>query len=225
MMKMPFSFSGVRLLQHTAKLRVPFFLIAVAIFPPATVLGQHYEPYQFTTLAGALFDGVLSADGLGRAARFNNPYGVAVDALGQIYVADNGNCTIRKITPDGFVTTLAGPPGEYGNVDGTGSATRFFRPLGLAVDGAGIVFVVDNGTVRKITPVGVVTTVAGSAGVSGWDNGPANLARFSSPSGIAVDGAGNLYVADSGNDGIRKISAALVVTTLAGPGRGGNQGM
>ncbi|MEO6996083.1 MAG: FG-GAP-like repeat-containing protein, partial [Lacunisphaera sp.] len=190
----------------------------------AVMGGQNYEPYGFTTLAGAADDGVISADGTGAAARFNNPYGVAVDASGQIYIADNGNFTIRKITPAGVVTTLAGSPGESGSVDGIGSAARFFDPVGLAVDNAGNVFVVDNDTVRKITPAGVVTTIAGAAGVSGWDDGAANLARFSSPCGIAVDGAGNIYLADSGNDGIRKISFALVVTTLAGPGRGGNQG-
>lgn len=224
-MKIFFCFgTSRRCLRPAFRANVSQFLLA-AVFISATVMqGQDYEPYQFTTISGAVFDEVLSADGTGRTARFNTPYGVAVDSSGQIYIADNGNCTVRKITPEGIVTTLAGSAGQSGSVDGAGAAARFTSPLGLAVDSDGNVFVLDGGAVRKITPGGLVITIAGSVDESGWDDGPASQARFSSPYGIAVDGAGNLYVADSGNDGIRKISPALEVTTLAGPARGGNQG-
>jgi streptogramin lyase len=161
--------------------------------------------------------GVGSGDGTGSAARFNTPYDVAVDGLGNVFVADEGNYTIRKITPAGVVTTLAGSASLSGNVDGTGTAARFGRPWGVAVDGAGNVFVadIDNNTIRKITPAGVVTTFAGSA-VEGSTDGTGAAARFRGPADVAVDGTGNLFVADSGNGTIRRITPAGVVTTLAG---------
>jgi sugar lactone lactonase YvrE len=158
-----------------------------------------------------------SADGTGAAARFNGPSGVAVDGAGNVFVADNGNNTIRKVTPSGVVTTLAGTAGSYGSADGTGAAARFCSPSGVAVDGAGNVFVADgNNTIRKITPSGVVTTFAGTAGSYGSADGTGGAARFSSPEGVAVDGAGNVFVADTGNNTVRKITPAGVVTTLAG---------
>lgn len=176
-----------------------------------------YEPYVISTLAG--FPGSAgSNDGTGSGARFYFPSGVAMDNAGNLYVADQKNCTIRKITPGGMVTTLAGLAGSSGSADGTGSAARFNTPWGVSVDSAGNVYVADyyNYTVRKITPSGVVTTLAGLAGQSGSADGTGNAARFKYPSGIAVDGAGNVYVADYGNDTIRKISPAGAVTTLAG---------
>jgi streptogramin lyase len=159
-----------------------------------------------------------SADGTGSAARFYYPEGVAVDSAGNVYVADSGNCTIRKITPDGVVTTLAGLAGLYGSADGTGSAAQFDWPEGVAVDSAGNVYVADEGnnTIRKVTPGGVVTTLAGQAGGSGSADGTASVARFNGPTGPAVDSAGNVYVADEGNNTIRKVTPGGVVTTLAG---------
>jgi hypothetical protein len=157
-----------------------------------------------------------SADGTGSAARFNNPYGVAVDSAGNVYVADTDNYTIRKVTPAGVVTTLAGQPGTFGSADGTGSAARFNHPTGIAADGAGNLYVADYGTIRKVAPVGVVTTLAGSAGNFGSMDGTGSAARFWGPSGVAVDSAGNVYVADSADSTIRKVTPAGVVTTLAG---------
>ncbi len=172
-----------------------------------------------TTLAGSAgqFSGM---DGTGAAAHFHFPYGVAVDGSGNVYVADTSNCTIRKITSTGTVTTLAGSAGQTGNVDGTGAAARFNNPVGVAVDGNGNVYVCDtnNSTIRKITSTGTVTTLAGGAGQVGYVDGTGFAARFSNPKGVAIDGSGNVYVADSGNNTIRKITSTGTVTSLAGGG-------
>jgi sugar lactone lactonase YvrE len=173
-----------------------------------------------TTLAG-LAGNAGNADGSGTAARFNDPAGVAVDLAGNLYVADQGNHTIRKVAPQGtnwVVATLAGLAGHWGSVDGTGSEARFNYPSGLAVDGSGNVYVADFGNcaLRRITPAGAVATVAGLAGTSGAADGTAGAARFSLPLGVALDSAGNAYVSDSGNHTIRKVSPDGVVSTLAG---------
>jgi sugar lactone lactonase YvrE len=151
-------------------------------------------------------------------ARFNAPKGLARDAGGNLYVVDSGNSTIRKITPAGTVTTIAGTAGSSGSADGTGGAARFNSPSNVAVDAAGNVYVADSGnqTVRKITPAGVVTTLAGTAGMRGDADGVGAAARFNQPWGIAVDAAGNVYVADTQNYLIRKITRTGTVTTLAG---------
>src|SRR5437016_1179139 len=179
-----------------------------------------------TTLAGlARYGG--STNGMSNAARFNSPSGVAVDSSGNVYVADSENNQIRKVTPVGtnwVVTTLAGLSGSddwadtEGSADGTGSAARFTVPEGVAVDSAGNVYVADtvNYTIRKLTPAGVVTTRAGQAGVQGSANGTGGNARFNFPSGVAVDSATNVYVADTWNHTIRKVTPARVVTTVAG---------
>jgi sugar lactone lactonase YvrE len=174
-------------------------------------------PYTITTLAGVP---IGSADGTGSAARFNYPDGVASDSSGNLYVADTGNNTIRKITPAGVVTTLAGTPGIIGSADGTGSHAQFNGPWSVAVDGSGNVYVADTGnnTIRKITSAGVVTTLAGTAGVTGSADGTGGAASFSAPSGVAADSSGNVYVADTNNFTIRKITPAGVVSTLAGTG-------
>src|SRR5438093_609526 len=175
-----------------------------------------YIPYTFTTLAGQASIG--SADGTGSAARFNGPYGVATDSSGNVYVADTGNCTIRKITPAGVVTTLAGLAGFTGSADGTGSAARFNGPSSVATDSSDNVYVADtfNHTIRKITPAGVVTTLAGLAGSFGSADGTGSAARFYYPGGVATDSSGNVYVADTFHITIRKVTPAGVVTTLAG---------
>ena len=163
-----------------------------------------------------------SADGPANTAQFSFPQGIAVDSTGTVYVADTNNNTIRKITPAGVVSTLAGLAGQGGTTDGTGSAARFSRIRGIAVDSSGTVYVSDfsNHTIRKITAGGVVTTLAGLAGSFGSADGTGNTARFGAPVGIAVDTAGTVYVADSNNHAIRKVTAAGVVTTLAGGSSG-----
>ena len=191
-----------------------------------------------TTLAGS--PGVAgssdSTDGTGSTARFNYPFGIAVDTNGNLYVADTYNCTIRKITPSGDVTTLAGSPRVHGSsdsTDGTGSTARFNLPYGIAVDTSGNVYIADsnNFTIRKITPAGNVTTLAGSPGVSGSTDGTGSAALFGDeqndgPCGVTVDVGGNLYVADTDNATLRKITQEGIVTTLAGNAgyRGGTDG-
>ena len=147
-----------------------------------------------------------------------------MDRQGNVYVAEN--CTIRKVTSNGVVTTLAGSAGQAGSVDGAGSAARFSHPEGVAVDGEGNVFVADtqNCTIRKVTSSGVVTTLAGDAsrrsglynGFGGYEDGSGSKAWFNLPSGVAVDGEGNVFVADTYNDTIRKMTSHGLVTRLAG---------
>jgi sugar lactone lactonase YvrE len=176
------------------------------------------------TGAGTFDQTIGSADGSGVTARFFNPAGVAVDASGNVYVSDSGNGTIRKILPGGAVTTLAGTADVTGYADGTGGAAIFGRTQGIAVDGAGNLYLADssNNVIRKITPDGVVTTLAGTASIFGSTDGTGPSARFSDPLGVAVDSSGNVYVADTGNNTIRKITPGGVVTTLAGsPGAPG----
>ena len=174
-------------------------------------------------LAGSSI-GPGSADGTSAAARFNSPFGVAIDAAGNAYVADADSHTIRKITAAGTVSTFAGTAGQAGDADGTGAAARFHTPRGIAVDGTGNVYVADTGneTIRKITPSGVVTTLAGTAGLAGNADGTGSAARFDGPQAIGTDSAGNVYVADAFNNLIREITPAGVVSTLAGSGACGS---
>jgi streptogramin lyase len=169
-----------------------------------------------TTVAG-LGNSIGDVDGTGTAARFNIPWGITVDAAGTLYVADTTNCTIRKVTAAGVVTTLAGFRGSFGSVDSHRFRARFALPLGVAVDAAGNVYVADrwNFTIRKITPWGLATTLAGMPGVSGGTDGTGSAARFGIPRSMVLDSGGNLYVADAAHT-IRKVTPAGVVTTLAG---------
>ena len=172
-------------------------------------------PFILNVLAGGQTG---SADGTGSAAQFSSPNGMAIDGQGNIYIADTGNSTIRRVSPGGGVTTFAGTAGTVGSADGVGAAAKFSSPEGVAVDGSGNVYVADTGndTIRRITSSGLSSTIAGVAGQSGSSDGTGGTALFNGPAGIAVDSSGNLYVSDGGNDTIRKISPTNVVTTLAG---------
>lgn len=173
-----------------------------------------------STLAGSGEAG--SADGPGVSASFNSPQGITIDADGNLYVADTSNDTIRKITPDGVVSTLAGSPQQFGSADGAGAAARFNGPGDMTIDADGNLYVIDAGsTIRKITPAGEVSTLAGAAGVWGNENGLGAAARFRQPEGIALSDDGGLYVADTGNHAIRRVEPNGQVTTVAGNGAPG----
>src|SRR5476649_2741749 len=165
-----------------------------------------------STLAGST-EGY--ADGAGAAAQFNTPSGVAIDSAGNLYVADTGNNAIRKLTPEGVVSTLAGD-GVAGFRDGKGAAARFNGPLGVAVDRAGVVYVADsyNDRIRRIAPDGTVTTLAGGGGPDDID-GPALQARFDTPCALAVAADGTLLIADTRNNAIRKLGIDGQVSTIA----------
>ena len=178
---------------------------------------------QISTVAGSI-GSAGSTDGGGTAARFNQPNGLTSANDGTLSVADTANATVRRISPVGVVTTLAGSSTARGNADGTGSAATFNAPVGIAADAAGNLFVADsmNHTIRRVTSGGVVSTFAGTAGAAGSTDGAGALARFNLPTGLAVDSAGNVFVADTLNNTLRRISPIGIVTTLAGvPGVSG----
>ena len=172
------------------------------------------ENGEFVVVAGDGESGYR--DGPAAEAQFNFPIGIGVGPDGTVYVADTGNLRVRKVSPDGLVTTVAGT-GESGYRDGRALQAQFAGLNELAVDDAGNIYVTEvaNERVRKITPSGDVVTVAGT-GERGSVNGSAANARFDGPAGIAVDASGNIYVAEFGNHGIRKISPDQEVSVLAG---------
>jgi len=164
--------------------------------------------FTVSTIAGNSTAGLT--DGTGSAARFNRPWGLAIDAAGNIYVADNWNGRIRKVTSAGVVSTIAE------------SAGPFNSPFNVVTDTEGNIYFTEWGAhrIRKITPAGVVSTIAGS-GTEGFADGAGTAAQFNLPTGIAIDAEGNLYVSDSGNNRIRKITPTGVVSTIAGSGTAG----
>lgn len=183
---------------------------------PVSQAAQIIQP-TVTTVAG-LAKQAGSVDGTGPAARFNRPMGIALAPDGTLYVADANNHTIRRITPTGIVTTFVGKAGAKGSLDGTGAAARFNSPVGLALDAQGALYVADaaNQLIRKVTPAGVVTTLAGEAGTKGNADGLGEQARFNYPHSLAVGASGVIYVTDTDNHTIRRITAAGEVTTIAG---------
>jgi streptogramin lyase len=203
-------------------------LVAVLLFAVPITIGisgcgkERLSPHAVvdsTIVAGSDSAGLVN--GVGTAARFNHPFGLALDAAGNLYIADQGNSVIRKMDITGMVSTFAGTAGLPGSINGTDTTASFNKPFGVATDASGNIYVADagNNQVRKITPAGVVSKFAGT-GAAGAANGT-DTATFNSPLGVAVDGSGNVYVADYGNDLIRKISTAGVISTLAGTGATG----
>lgn len=193
--------------------------VTVSVASGTPVSGPVFT-YQLTpfvsTFAG---DGTAnSVDGTGTAASFNAPQSIAIDGSGNLYVSEYVGCKIRKITPGGVVTTLAGS-GQAGSKDGQGSAATFNFPNSLIVDVANNVYVSQNwdSIIRKITPTGLVTTIAGD-GLGGYIEGNAMTARFLLPYGFAIDAANNIFIADTGNGYIRKLSTTNIVSTFAGNG-------
>jgi serine/threonine protein kinase/sugar lactone lactonase YvrE len=156
-------------------------------------------------------------DGEGAGARFTAPSGIAVDNSGNVYVAEFASDTIRKISPGGSVILLAGSPGNPDWKDAKGDNAHFRNPWSVAVDKSGNVFVadMDNFVIRQITSDGRVATLAGKPGLAGFADGNRNAARFNDPHGIAVDEIGNVYVTDTANQAVRKISTSGNVTTIA----------
>ena len=171
---------------------------------------------QVSTLAG-LAGNPGTNDGMGDNAQFRNPWAVAADRKGTVYVADTSSSTIRKITPAGAVSTLAGLAGNPGSSDGVGGQARFSNPHGVAVDSAGNLYVADTGnnTLRKIAPDGMVTTLAGRAGSPGFADGVPGVSQLRRPQNLAVDASVRIYVADTDNLAIRVLSSAGALTTLA----------
>ncbi len=173
-----------------------------------------------------------AVDDTNSAIRFNGPQGIALDATGNLYVADSANYTIRKLTPSGtnwISSTLAGVAGTQGTNDGTNSSARFYFPTALVVDNKSNLYVADSGryTIRRIAPSGtnwITTTIAGLANSPGTADGTNSGIRFSYPIGMAADNTGSLYVADEGGSTIRKLTPSgtnWVSTTIGGFGIGG----
>ena len=203
----------------------PTIVIAVAVV--AALLGDVERPYIFT-FAGTGEGGAGGDGGPATEAQLSFPNGLAVDGSGNLYVADQGNNRIRRIDLEGVITTIGGT-GErgFGGDGGPATEAQFNFPTGLAVDGSGNLYVADTGNtrIRRIDAEGVITTIAGTGeGGAGGDGGPATEAQLAFPFGLAVDGSGNLYVADTNNHRIRRIDAEGVITTIAGTGEGGAGG-
>jgi sugar lactone lactonase YvrE len=173
-----------------------------------------------TTIAGTGFGG-FSGDGLpATSAQLNAPEGVAVDGQGNVYIADRNNGRIRKVNPAGTITTFAGGGNLLGD-GGPATSARVASPDGVAVDGQGNVYIADRDQmrVRKVNSAGIITTIAGDGTQgSGGDGGPAISAQLRFPGGLAIDGQGNVYIADRDNQRIRKVNAAGIITTVAGTG-------
>jgi sugar lactone lactonase YvrE len=193
-------------------------LLLAAAGAPLRAQSDYATPYAFALLAGSGISGTM--DGTGSGAQFYDPFGVALDSSGNLFVADKNNHTIREVTSGGVVTTLAGLAGTFGTTDGTGTDARFNQPTGVAVGSGGEVYVADsiNNAIRRVSTQGAVTTLSGTPGTAGSVDGIGSVALFDQPYGVAIDSSGNVYVADFGNNSIRKVTQQGTVTTLAGVG-------
>lgn len=181
-----------------------------------------------STIAGNGIAQFTGDGGSATSASLNAPYGIAVDSSGNVFISDFLNQVVRKVTTSGTISTVAGT-NQYGFMGdgGPGTSAQLNRPFGLAIDSANNLYIADsnNYCIRKLDTNGNISTVAGSATNVGFtgDGGPATQAKMSSPYGVAVDGAGSIYIADSGNNRIRKVSNGII-TTIAGTGTAGFSG-
>jgi hypothetical protein len=200
----------------------PAMSMCRAPFHKSGILPTVWERPVWRTLAGVP-RATGTNDGPGISARFSRLTGIAVDASGTIYLADTGNGSIRRITSAGIVSTAAGKPGQLGWQDGPATNALFTTPGALALAADGSLYIADNGVIRRLSAAGLVTTIAGQPNVSGHKDGIGTNALFSlSISGLALDPSGALFVADSDNCVVRKVSLAGEVSTLAGqPGCSG----
>ena len=206
-----------------------FFLLSLLLCIASTqeLNAQSCTPI-INTIAGNGTEGYIGDGGAAIAAELYYPYGVAVDGNGNVYIADEYNNRIRKVSAAGIITTVAGngTAGYSGDGD-TATLAELNHPVGVAVDGSGNVYVVDgqNQCIRKVSVTGIITTIAGN-GTSGYsgDGGPATAAELWYPIAVAVDVSDNVYIADYGSNRIRKVSAAGIITTIAGNGTAGYSG-
>ena len=175
-----------------------------------------------TTIAGNSAVGYGGDGGPATDAQLNNPFGVAVDASGNVYFADMYNNCIRMINTSGMISSVAGSlfTGGYSGDGGPATAAGLSNPVAVVVDAAGNFYIVDQGNevIRKVDASGTITTFAGSYSGYGGDGGPATSAQLNNPAGVAVDAAGNVYIADELNARIRKVNTAGIITTVAGNG-------
>jgi sugar lactone lactonase YvrE len=186
------------------------------------------QTYSIETVAGNGTGGYSSDGGMADTTELNNPWGVAVDKFGNVYIADYSNNRIRKINTAGIISTVAGNGNAGYSADGgMADTTELNNPTGVAVDSSGNVYIADlnNHRIRKINTGGIISTIAGTgtAGFSG-DGGQATFAKFNYPGGVTVDKRGNIYVCDLQNKRIRKINASGVISTIAGNGTAGYNG-
>lgn len=181
-----------------------------------------------STIAGTGVAGYSGDGGPATSAQLNIPSAVLVDSLGNVYIADRGNHRIRKVDPSGTISTVAGTGVVgYSGDGGLATSAQLSHPLGLALDSDNNLYIAENGnTIRKVNPSGIISTVAGNGGTGyGGDNGPATSALMSNVSGVAVDGLGNVYIADTTNHRIRKVDQSTgIISTVVGTGVGGYSG-
>ena len=176
-----------------------------------------------TTIAGNGVRGYEGDAGPAVAAELSSPAGVAIDAAGNLYIGDRSNSCVRKVSPSGIITTFAGTGvGGYSGDGGPATMAQLSFPMGVALDREGNVYVAEmlNDCVRKINTSGIISTYAGKGMPGGYtgDGGPATAAKLSLPVAVALDSAGNLYIADAGNAAIRKVNTAGIISTFAGNG-------
>ena len=203
-----------------------FIAILVILF--STVSRLVAQTGNITTIAGNHTAGYSGNGAAATAASLNDPFGVAADAAGNVYVADVVNHCIRKITPSGIITTIAGTGIQgFSGDGGPGTAAQLHGPCGVAVDASGNVYVADdfNNRIRKITPSGVISTFAGT-GTPDYtgDGGQATAAAINNPNAVAVDASGNIYISDYVRCVIRKVNTAGIISTVAGNGTVGYSG-